>query len=188
MRNRPLAAFWSLTFAAALAGCATTATEQTREPGEGSWFWKPQAFSEDVTSRRLLTGMWRSEATDLHATKRIEESTRNGDGTYETHFQEIDESGKVTADQTECGRWGISGDVFFTITLAIREGERGNLTSPYDASYYDAYRIRKLTDKTFSYQHVVSGKVSTETRVGPAPRRALSGETVGSSPCVGVST
>jgi hypothetical protein len=186
MRNRSRSALLSLSLAVALVGCATT--EQSTEPKDGSWFWKPKAFSEDVTSRRLLTGMWRSESTDLHAARRIEESTRNADGTYETHFKEIDESGKVTMEQTECGRWGISGDVYFTITLAIREGERGNLTSPYDASYYDAYRIRKLTDKTFTYQHVVSGQLSNESKVGPAPRRALRGETAGSSPCVGVST
>lgn len=184
----PLRAFMCLTLVAAIVACASSG--RITQPKEGSWFSKQGAFDEDLASRRRLVGMWRSEATDIHAIRRIEESTRNADGTYENHFLEIAESGKVSSDRMECGRWGISGDVYFTITLAMREDDgQGSPTSPYNASFYDAYRVQKLTDTEFKYQHVVSGQLSSETKVGSPPARAaLRGQADGSSPCIGAAT
>jgi len=174
-----------LALALAVSACAGSGRGAISNPG--SWFMKPGAFAEDQKSRRLLTGVWRADSTDMHAVRRVQETTRSADGTYETHFTEIAESGQVTLEQTECGRWGISGDVYFTITLAIRQGDRGSTVSPYDASFYDAYRIQKLTDTAFVYRHVVSGQGSSEAKLGPAPPRA-GPASPGASPCVGLAT
>jgi hypothetical protein len=164
-------------------GCASNPIKSS--DSAGSWFSKEGAFPEDRTSRRLLIAEWRSEATDIHGVRRIELATRNADGTYVVRFTEVSESGKVTSDRMECGKWGISGDIYFTITLSMREGENGQATSPYDASLYDAYRIQKLTDTTFEYRHVVQGALERETRVGPPPSRDRMREGIPVSVCEG---
>jgi len=65
-------------------GCASN----PRTPGDsaGSWFSKEGAFPEDRTSRRLLIAELRSEATDIHGVRRIEQATRNADGAYVVRF------------------------------------------------------------------------------------------------------
>jgi hypothetical protein len=156
----------------------------------GSWFMKEGAPREDLMSRRLLIGTWHSESTDVHAVKRIEDAFRFANGTYTIHFVELSEAGKVTLDQTECGRWGISGDVYFTITTAVRAGNKGEQVSPYDATYYDAYRVLSLTTTAFEYKSVTTGEIDLESRVSDmasAPDLQGSGSSA-VSPCEGTST
>jgi hypothetical protein len=154
--------------ALAIGGCASKPAS-TNEPG-GSWFMK-QTVPDDFKSRRLLIGNWRSEATDIHGVRRVEDVTRNADGTYAFHFTQISEAGKTTVDQVECGKWGVSGDIYFTITLSTRQGGKGQPTSPYDPSFYDAYRIQTLTDEIFEYKHVVQQALEREHIVSrPRPQ------------------
>src|SRR5579859_838585 len=178
----------TLVLAMALVGCAGT-----RPPvpnASGSWFWKEGASRDTMTSRRLLIGVWHSEATDIHGVTRIEDATRLANGTYVIHFVERSDSGKVTADQTECGRWGISGNIYFTITEAIREGDHGDPVSPYDAAFYDAYAVLVLTKAAFEYKHVESGQMMHDDRVNDVPKNTGWSGRIGStpSPCEGAST
>ena len=121
----------------------------------------------------------------------IEDATRLPNGRYVVHFVETSDSGKITADQTECGRWGISGNIYFTITDAIREGDHaGQPVSPYDAAFYDAYVVLTLTKAGFEYKHVETGQMMHDDRVSDAPKSTdLSGR-IGpiTSPCEGTST
>jgi len=159
--------------ALAIGGCASKHT-RPNEPG-GSWFMK-QDVPDDLKSRMLLIGNWRSEATDIHGVRHVEDVTRNADGTYAFHFTQISEAGKTTFDQVECGKWGVSGDIYFTITLSTREGNKGHPTSPYDPSFYDAYRIQTLTDKIFEYKHVVQQALEREDIVSRPPLQERSRE------------
>ena len=90
---------------------------------------------------------------------------RLANGTYVAHFTEKTESGQTKTDQTECGRWGVSGNIYFTITEAIRERGQASPVPPTDASFYDAYVVLRLTKTTFEYKHVVGGETFRETRV-----------------------
>jgi hypothetical protein len=166
-----------------IVGCAMSPARVSETTG--SWYMKESTPPGDVVSRHLLIGEWHSESTDIHAIKHIEDSTRFANGTYVNHFVELSEAGKITVDQTECGKWGVSGDIYFTITTAIRLGNRTETASPYDASFYDAYRILSLTTAAFVSKHVVTGQVDREIRApGAAPSLNLKDRTLPPiSPC-----
>ena len=186
MNRRLLSAF---VLATALVGCAST--RQQAPSASSSWLWKEGPSRDTVTSRRLLIGVWHSESTDIHGVTHIEDATRLPNGRYVVHFVERSDSGKVTADQTECGRWGISGNIYFTITEAIREGDHtGHPVSPYDAAFYDAYVVLTLTKAGFEYKDVESGQMMHADRVSDAPKSTELSGRVGptTSSCEGTST
>jgi hypothetical protein len=183
--NRPTLS--ALVLAMALAGCASA--RQQVPSASGSWFWKEGTSRDTIISRRLLIGIWHSESTDIHGVTRIEDATRLPNGTFVVHFVERSDSGKVTADQTECGRWGISGNIYFTITEAIRARDHGDPVSPYDASFYDAYVVLSLTKARFEYKHVESGQMMYDDRVTDIPKSTeWSGQLGSTTPCEGTST
>jgi hypothetical protein len=129
---------------------------------------KEDAPRGDVVSRHLLVGKWHAESTDIHSVKHVEDSSRFANGTYVNHFVELTNAGKITVDQTECGNWGVSGDIYFTITTAVRAANRVQPASPYEATFYDAYRILRLTSTEFETKHVVTGEVDHEVRATDA--------------------
>lgn len=154
----------------ALVGVSGCVTAPARAPQVmGSWFMKEGAAPEDSVSRKLLVGVWRGDSTDVHAVRRVEDSTLYANGTYMIHFVEMTESGAVSIDQTECGLWGVSGDVYFTITQFTRQGSSAQPASPFDPSFYDAYRIVTLTTSVFEMKHNASGQLSRLTRVANVP-------------------
>jgi hypothetical protein len=179
-----------LGLAATVAIAACVSVPPQAQSAVGSWFWKEGASRDDITSRRLLIGVWHSEATDIHGVTRIEDATRFANGTYMNHFVERSETGKVTGDQIECGRWGVSGNIYFTITQSIRQGDRGTTVSPYDASFYDAYAVLSLTKSGFEYRHVATGQTMHDNRVSDAPKIGEwpNHSDAANSPCEGTST
>lgn len=173
---------------AALVACTSVAKRVV--PDAGSWFIKEGAPASDHLSRKLLVGKWHSESTDVHSVEHIEDSVLEANGTYVFHFIAMSETGAVTTDQTECGLWGVSGDIYFTITQATRSGDKGERVSPYSATYYDAYRIASLTATAFEYEHVVTKDLMRFNKFGGSE----TGQTIAQehatalSPCLGAST
>ena len=166
-------------------GCTPLHSEPP--PRVEAWTLKADAFPQDVVSRRMLIGTWSGQSTDIHGIRHVARETREPDGTYIDHFIEKSPTGAVTFDQYECGRWGISGDIFFTITLSVRQGDVWLPVPATDPSYYDAYQVLRLTDRTFETRHVVNGSVDRETKVG-SPPDSDGPMPPGVTPCVGVQT
>jgi hypothetical protein len=146
---------------------------------------KTEAFPQDVVSRRMLIGTWAGRTTDIHGVQHVARQTRWPNGTYVDHFIAISPTGTVSFDQDECGRWGISGDIYFTITLSIRQGEVWQPVPADDPDFYDAYQVLRLTDQTFETRDVVNGSVDHVTRVLATPETSVP-TSPGFTPCVGV--
>ncbi|WP_371188332.1 hypothetical protein [Thalassotalea maritima] len=87
------------------------------------------------------------------------------DGSFSFTFYTYKKDGTLIEEMTEIGDWGIVGNIHFTIT-------KGEIIDrkQYDADMdnednYQAYKIVELTDKKFTYQHVITGESYTLQRV-----------------------
>ncbi|MCA8380666.1 hypothetical protein ACV22X_05370 [Burkholderia orbicola] len=88
------------------------------------------------------------------------------DGTYSESFKVLEKGGKIRIAE-ETGQWGVSGNVFFTITTG--RGEDGKVIAEVDQSdayYYDAYLIDYANDGENSIRHILTGDVFVSRRVG----------------------
>ena len=178
---------WAGVLIGALVAGGCTALHPVRPAQVAAWSIKTAAFPQDIVSRRLLIGTWAGRTTDLHGVQHVAQETRWPDGTYVFHFLAISPTGTKSFDQYECGRWGISGDIYFTITLSIRQGDVLQPVPADDPDFYDAYQVLRLTDQTFETRHVVNGSVDRVTRVLATPETSVP-TFPGFTPCVGVQT
>ena len=154
-------------FACALIGCTTPAAREQEKIG--SWFMKDGAYPADATSRQLLIGTWLGDSTEADGTRRYELAIRRADGSYQVSFRAT-RSGRTVQEQTEVGLWGVSGDIYFTITQGYLLNGSVQRTPPQDASFYDAYRITRLTADEFEYVHVLQGEKSRDRKVAEGTR------------------
>lgn len=142
---------------------STTPSTQTSAPNIGVSGINTHTGPAREDQWNALVGTWfgSSESADG---KHMWISEKKYDGTYKTRFRTIYPSGK-TRDKVEVGKWGVSGNVYFTIYEAdIIEGRAipADITDPRNR---DAYRILKLTDDVFEYEHLDSGVRYTAKKV-----------------------
>ena len=116
-------------------------------------------------SRELLVGTWfrTEDSEDGHVL--TEFAKMSLDGYFEFSFIEHDNDGKTISESTECGEWGLVGDIHFTITKEEIVGEESFLADLCDGENYHAYRVQHLDNKNFQYQHIVTQEVFNLRRV-----------------------
>jgi len=116
-------------------------------------------------SRELLVGTWFRTEESSNGHVLTEYAKMSVDGYFEFSFIEHDSNGNKISESTECGDWGLVGDIHFTITKEeIVDGEcfPADLS---DSDNYHAYRIQHLDSKNFQYQHIVTQEVFNLRRV-----------------------
>jgi len=136
----------TITLIAILSGCANLSSP--------SYIEKPYLSDEKVEYWNNLVGTWKGgkklKGGDL--TEWIID--RKSDGTYRISFRTITNDGAVDVS-TEYGQWGVSDNIYFTITDARLVGdsiEKTNRRNPY---YYDAYRVVEATDSVFHIETII---------------------------------
>lgn len=106
--------------------------------------------------REMMTGKWYGVSDTKDGGTRYELVERYLDGSMRVRFRLVEADGRLT-EQTEAAVWGMSGSVYFSITmgwLSYDEMVPADITQAY---FYDAYYVIELTEETFRYRHVTTG-------------------------------
>lgn len=124
---------------------------------------KPGTPEVTAQRREQLLGCWVGAAQIAGGGQRVWLVQRDRDGSFRIDFRtEVDNAeAEVT---TEVGHWGVSGEVYFTMTrgwLTPAGPEPADMSDPY---YYDAYLIEALDDSQFVYRHAETGYAYRVTR------------------------
>lgn len=127
---------------------------------------KPEDAPAAVERRAMMIGRWFSDTPTKDGGRIMQFVDRRSDGRMTIWFRTVDGAGLVD-DQTEVAMWGISGSVYFTITVGWLHEGRLSRADPTSAYFYDAYEILELTEHAFRYRHVVTGNAWQVRRVGP---------------------
>lgn len=88
------------------------------------------------------------------------------DGTYSETWRTLEKNGRIKS-AVEKGRWGISGNIFFTITTG--RAEEGGAMADVDQSnayYYDAYFIDNANKDENTIRHIITDETFVSRRVG----------------------
>lgn len=138
-----------------LAGCESTG---------GVYRAKPSDQHGAELSRDFMIGKWLGQAPMKEGGSKMWLVERSADGTFTVTFRNISPSG-VVEEEAEYGDWGLSGDVYFTMTRGwIRNGRKDPVT--VRESYFDdAYIVEKLTAEEFVYRSVAAGDTYTARKV-----------------------
>ncbi len=112
----------------------------------------------------LLVGKWFGNMNVAGGGKYMWIAERKNDGSYKIQFRTVDPSGKKE-EQTEVGEWGVSGNIYFTIYKAHLKGGKAIPADPTNPGNRDAYRILKLTNEVFEYEHLDEGVRFTVKKV-----------------------
>lgn len=106
-----------------------------REVFVGRWYGEDKKAG-DVTKRWLLDAF--------------------PDGVFRITFRFYEEDGDYR-EQIEVGEWGISGPVYFLSTKGWVDDGMFLKADTSNAQLYDAYKILKLEQQVFEYEHFVNG-------------------------------
>ncbi|WP_175765482.1 hypothetical protein [Burkholderia ambifaria] len=149
----------------ALCGCAAQHPEHLTSDKQ----WKNYGLSVDRSAqarRDIFVGRWydRQNANDGSQTMSVMEI--KSDGTYSEVWRTLEKNGRVK-NANEKGVWGVSGNIFFTITTGRAE-EGGAMVNvdQRDAYYYDAYFIDDASESGNSIRHILTGDEFVSRRVG----------------------
>lgn len=122
-----------------------------------------------------MLGRWYGGEYTTDGGYREQITVRYADGTYRHHFRSYSADG-IVQDSIEVGRWGVSGNIYFTFFAGwVKNGEfqQADPGNPYN---YDAYIIDFLNDKEMQYHSVPHDNHYTIKRVlgnfdmlGPPP-------------------
>ena len=115
--------------------------------------------------REMLFGRWYRDNSNPEGFQQSEYAELLADGSFEFTFVTANQSGEVTEQIVELGDWGLVGDIHFTITTSEFVLDRDYAVDRADSDNYHAYRILKIDNQTFEYQHVVTQEVFTLRRV-----------------------
>lgn len=152
--------FWlALLLAGLLPACAWN--ESARTPDVG--LVKPGTPAVTAQRRQLLLGCWVGAAQIAGGGQRVWLVQRESDGSFRIDFRTEVENAEAEVT-TEIGHWGVSGEVYFTMTrgwLTPAGPEPADMTDPY---YYDAYVIEALDEAQFIYRHAETGYSYRVTR------------------------
>nr|MBV6630984.1 hypothetical protein [Oceanococcus sp. HetDA_MAG_MS8] len=144
-----------LVFLAVIGGCSHTPAVDG---------YKPVDKQATYEQRLLMVGTWFGDAPTKDGGRKMHIVDRFLDGTMKIRFRLVDAQGN-SDEQTELAQWGLSGDIYFTISRGILDGEEFHefdLRQPY---FNDAYEVLELTEATFHYRHLVTGSEYTIHRV-----------------------
>lgn len=147
-----------------LCACASLNEEgltSTKQWSEGGVPVDPTAQAR----RDLFVGRWydRQNAHDGSQTMSLMDVKL--DGTYFESWRTLEKDGRVRFSE-EKGRWGVSGNIFFTIATASTGN--GKLLVDVDqrnAYFYDAYIVENATQDANTIRHVVDGDEFVSRRV-----------------------
>jgi len=128
-------------------GCATTNTSNGIITNI-----KTDLSTTEEQKWEFLSGKWFGSQPIKDGGVRQEIMERSPQGTYKITFRVYDKEGKHQ-EQTEAGHWGVSGPVYFTSFRGWVKGKEFNPANPSDPYNYDAYRIIKLNNEVFKYEH-----------------------------------
>jgi hypothetical protein len=118
----------------------------------------------DVVRRSWMVGTWRGTAKTKDGETRVWDVTRKVDGTFRVEFCIACNTSKEER-LVEYGVWGVSGDVYFTITRGWVEGQGRLEADPRDEGLYDAYYILKAEGNSMRYRSASTGNEFTIERV-----------------------
>jgi hypothetical protein len=93
-------------------------------------------------------------------------TTRSADGTFTVHAR-MYENGRMIADLTNRGLWGVSNGMYFTVTTEVNDRK----TEARTPEVINAYLVQKLEGDEFEYMHVASGNRFRVRRVEPGSVR-----------------
>lgn len=136
----------TITLIVILGGCANSPSS--------SYIDKPYVSDEKIEYWNSLVGTWKGEK-ELEGGGRAEWIIdRASDGTFRIVFRTIQNDGAVDVS-TEYGQWGVSDNIYFTITDARLVGDSIQRTDRRDPYYYDAYRVVEATESLFHIETII---------------------------------
>ena len=106
-----------------------------------------------IQQRNFLIGTWETDSTVIGGGLQTSTISQKADGTFVIDFLSTNVNGAPTK-QTETGRWGVSGGIYFTITTGFMHDGEFSAADQEDPIFYDAYKIDKLDKTTFKYTHI----------------------------------
>jgi len=118
--------------------------------------FKPPDNEAAFQQRALMVGKWFGDSPTKDGGRKMYILERFLDGTMKIRFRLIDANGSVE-EQTELAQWGVSGNVYFTITHGILDGEDFHPFDPRQPYFNDAYEILELTEEVLQYRHAATG-------------------------------
>lgn len=136
---------WAAQQAQAAVGDPETATAQA----EG-------ALEMAKSPREIFVGRWYGEARKDGQVTRRWVVDAFPDGVFRITFRFYEEDGSYR-EQIEVGEWGISGPVYFLSTKGWVDDGAFLKADTRNGELYDAYRILKLEQQIFEYEHYVNG-------------------------------
>ncbi|CAH2903832.1 MAG: hypothetical protein PCALPYG88_7007 [uncultured Paraburkholderia sp.] len=158
MRKVFLSVIWLLLYACASPNEELTSTHQ----------WNAEGVPVDATAqaqRDLFVGRWYDRQNARDGSQTMSLMDVNLDGTYFESWRTLEKDGSLAFSE-EKGRWGVSGNIFFTIVTA--RTENGTLMVDVDqrnAYFYDAYIVEKADKDSNTIRHVVAGDEFVSRRV-----------------------
>jgi len=136
---------WAAPQAQAAVGDPETATAQA----EGS-------LEMAKSPREVFVGRWYGEDRKHGQVTRRWVVDAFPDGVFRITFRFYEEDGSYR-EQIEVGEWGISGPVYFLSTKGWVDDGMFLKADTRNGELYDAYRILKLEQQVFEYEHYVNG-------------------------------
>ena len=118
---------------------------------------------ETALNRQFMVGNWYGEEPVASGGKHQWLDQRKNDSSFIIRIRSVD-SGE-TIDQTEYGTWGVSANIFFSITSGWLHDGLPTPADPSDPNFYDAYQILSLTSDSMTYKNLETGNVFTARRV-----------------------
>jgi hypothetical protein len=125
---------------------------------------KPDVGAPLKVERDMLVGSWYAEIPTKDGGLRKSLLQRRRDGTFTIKFLLFRNKEKVL-EQVEAGFWGVSGNIYFTITREMLDKDVFKPVDTGDANYYDAYRVIDLNSKHFNYTSLDSDNEFTVKKV-----------------------
>lgn len=113
--------------------------------------------------REVFVGRWYGEDRKGDAVTKRWLVEAFPDGVFRITFRFYEEDGY--REQVEVGEWGISGPVYFLSTKGWVDDGMFLKADTRNAQLYDAYKILKLEQQVFEYEHFVNGNRYSVRRV-----------------------
>jgi len=112
---------------------------------------KPKLPGSATVMRQLMTGKWYGEMRNETGELQAWLDERYNDGTFKITFRLYKEDNTYD-EQIEVGLWGVSGDIYFSITKGWVKEDEFLPSDPENPYFYDAYKIISLTLKSMVYE------------------------------------
>ncbi len=106
--------------------------------------------------REVFIGRWYGEDKKGEAVTKRWVVDAFPDGVFRITFRFYEDDGSYR-EQVEVGEWGISGPVYFLSTKGWVDDGMFLKADTSNEQLYDAYKILKLEQQVFEYEHFVNG-------------------------------